>query len=223
MIGDEDDALFLLLIPYLDTSQRVGIVLPRIVDVEDNQLILQDRAVSWNISFFDDRIVGIPFLSAHEPDTLLLPPGKEGIIHIAPVHDDNGSFWEGEILSNLHHFVGKSIGDLSEDREVTVVIKEQMELDSALGLTIAGPVKERDTQLDERSIQTEELILEAELFLSRGYHADLLEKLVEDCLIEPGGSFLVGIREGGTTGGGPIDPQMFEFAQTACKTSTDLT
>ena len=200
MVGDEHDTLFLRFIPYLDTAQGMRIVFSRVVDVEGDQLILQDRPVSWNRSFFDDRVVGISFLPAHEPDTLLLPPGKEGIIHIAPVHDDNGSFGEGEVLSNLH-FVGKSIGDMGEDREIAVMIKEEMELDGPLGLAIGSPVEKRDTQFDQGGIKAEELIFEAELLLSRGDHPALLQQLIEDCLIEPAGSFLIGIGEGGTRRG----------------------
>ena len=45
MVGDEDDALFLRLIPYLDTSQGVRIVLLRVIDVEGDELILQDGPV----------------------------------------------------------------------------------------------------------------------------------------------------------------------------------
>jgi hypothetical protein len=45
-----------------------------------------------------------------------------------------------------------------------------MGLDGPLGLTIRGPVKEGDTQFDKGGIETEELILESELLLSRGDH-----------------------------------------------------
>ena len=47
---------------------------------------------------------------------------------------------------------------MRENREITVVIKEQMELDGPLGLTIGSPVKERDTQFDQGSIETEEFV-----------------------------------------------------------------
>jgi hypothetical protein len=215
MVGNEHDALFLRCIPYLNTPQG-RIVLPRIVDVEGNQLIIQDRPVSWNRPFFYDRIVGIPFLPADEPDALLLPPGKEGIIHITPVHDDNGSLGEGEALGNLR-FVGKSIGDMGENREITVVIKEQMELDGPLGLAIGSPVKKRDTQFDQGSIKAEEFVSEAELLLSRGNHPALLQQLIEDCLIEPEGSFFIGIGEGGTRGALSI-PRCLSFPRQLAET-----
>jgi hypothetical protein len=96
--------------------------------------------------------------------------------------------------------VGKSVSDLSEVREITIMVEQEMELDGALGLTIDGPVEERDTQFNEGSVETKKLILEAELLLSRSNHPALLRQLIEDYLIEPEGSFFIGIGEGGTRG-----------------------
>jgi hypothetical protein len=196
------------------------IMLFGVIHVKGNQLIRHDGPVNRNRSFLYDCTVGIPLLPAHEPYTFLLPPGKEGIIHITPIHDDNGSFGEGEVLGNLH-LMGKSVSDLSEDREIAVMVEQEMELDGTLGLAIDSPVEERDAQFNQSRIETEELIFEAELYLCRSTHPYFLKQLMEDCLIESEGSFLIGIGEGGTSRGS-FYAEMLELAHTTCKVSADL-
>jgi len=117
--------------------------------------------------------------------------------------------------------MGDAVGDLGEDGGVALVIEQEVELDRTLGLTIGSPVEEGDTEFDEGGVETEELVLEAELLLARGDGPDPLQKLIEDCFIEPEGSFLVGIGEGGAAGG-LGDAEMRKLPQAAGPASADL-
>jgi hypothetical protein len=52
-----------------------------------------------------------------------------------------------------------------------------------------GPVKKRGAEVDSGGIQTEELVLEAELLLSWGNGLALVKKLIKHLLIELPGPF----------------------------------
>jgi len=67
-----------------------------------------------------------------------------------------------------------------------------VELHRSLGPAVRGPVKERSAELDEGGIETEELVLEAEL-LPWGDGLALVEELVKNLLVELPGPLLIGI------------------------------
>ena len=111
--------------------------------------------------------------------------------------------------------------DVGKDGEVAVMIKEEMELDRSLRLAEGGPVKEGEAELDDRSVEAEELVLEAELLLPRGNSLALPQQLVEDLLVKLPGSFLIGIGQGGTARS-VFYTKMLELAEAARKPTADL-
>ncbi len=80
--------------------------------------------------------------------------------------------------------MGTPIGDMGKDRKIAIMVEQKMEFDSTLCLTIGGPVKQRDAQFNQCSIETEELIFEAELFLCGSNHPTYPQKVVKDRFVE---------------------------------------
>lgn len=60
-----------------------------------------------------------------------------------------------------------SFGDVGKDREITIVVKQKMELDSPLRPAEGSPIKKSGTKVDDRGVKAEEFVLEAKLLLPR--------------------------------------------------------
>ena len=213
MIGKKDDAFLLLLIPHLDSSEGIWVFLLRQRTVEHDDLVFEDGSVLWNRLLFHYGVIGIVLLPRHEKDPFFVPPGKEGIIRIAPVAGNYRSFRKGEILCN-GDLMDAPLRDMGKDGEIAVMVEEEVELDRPLGLTERCPIEQRSAEVDDRGIQTKELVLEAEFPLARRNGPALVEKLIEHLLVELPGSFLVGVGQRGP-GGGCVDAEMLQLAQTA--------
>jgi len=83
--------------------------------------------------------------------------------------------------------------DMGKDRKIPVMIEEEMKLDRSFRLAERGPIKERGAEVDDGGVETEKLVLETELLLSRGDGPALVKKLIKHLLIELPGPFLIGI------------------------------
>jgi hypothetical protein len=97
------------------------------------------------------------------------------------------------------------------------MIQKQMEFDSSFGSTKLRPVKEGNTEVNDRGIKTNQLVLKPELLFGLDLALASFEELHKDSLVELPGSVPIGISQGGTTGGG--DAQMFQFTLAAPKPS----
>jgi hypothetical protein len=94
---------------------------------------------------------------------LIGPLGKELVIDEGSIHDHDASL--GKIQGAGHcQLVLPAFANRSEHRQVTIVIEQKMEFNGSFGLTKFGPVKETQTQIDHRRVETEEFILETEAF-----------------------------------------------------------
>src|SRR6185369_4016559 len=86
-----------------------------------------------------------------------------------------------------------------KDRQIPVVIQEEVEFNGALGLTPASPVKHAGTQLDGGAVEGEQTVFEPEVFPGADGLA-LGQEVVKEFLEELPGSVRVGIGERGTLG-----------------------
>ena len=77
-----------------------------------------------------------------------------------------------------------------------------MQFDGPFGATKFGPIKQGDTQIDDRGVQTDQFVFKPELFLSDHLAVTLSKKLEKDLLIKLPGAVLIGISKSGTIGGG---------------------
>ena len=79
------------------------------------------------------------------------------------------------------------------------MVEQQMQLDGAFGAAVLRPVEDRGAQLDQGSVETEQLVLEAEAMAS-GDFAAAAQQLIEDAAVQLPGTVLVGVGQGGTFG-----------------------
>ena len=100
------------------------------------------------------------------------------------------------------------------------MIQKQMEFDGSLGSAESRPVKESDTEVNGRGIETDQFVLKAEFLFGLDLALASFEQLHKDSLVELPGSVLIGISQGGTTGG--ADTQMLQFTFAASKPSSNL-
>jgi hypothetical protein len=100
------------------------------------------------------------------------------------------------------------------------MIQKQMQFDGPLGSAKFGPIKEADTEVNDRGIETDQFVLKPELFLDLYLALASFEELYKDPLVELPGPVLIGISQRGSTGG--ADAQMFQFAFTASQSSGNL-
>jgi hypothetical protein len=100
------------------------------------------------------------------------------------------------------------------------MIQKQMQFDGPLGSAKFGPVKEADTEVNDGGIETNQFVLKPKFLFGLDLTLASFEELHKDSLVELPGPMLIGISQGGTTGGG--DAQMFQFAFTAPQPSSNL-
>jgi hypothetical protein len=100
------------------------------------------------------------------------------------------------------------------------MIQEQMKFDRPFGPSEACPVKHAQAKIDRSRVDTDQFVLESELLSSSDLHPTAIEQLEKNLLVKLPWAMLIGIGEGGSTGGG--DSQMFQFALTASQASADF-
>ena len=92
------------------------------------------------------------------------------------------------------------------------MVQEQMELDGALGLAKVSPGEKAQAQVDDRGIEAEELVLEAELpIFTRAFAATEVQQQEEGILIKLPGTVGVGIGKG-ALGWSGAQAKMIELA-----------
>jgi len=109
-----------------------------------------------------------------------------------------------------------------QDRgQVAVVVQGEMQFHGALGPTKGGPRKHFGAELDQRGVETQQLVLEPKLLRARrGLSLTPGEQLVKDGLIQLPRPMRVGIRERGPAWRG--DAQMGQPTFTARQASGDF-
>ena len=75
-----------------------------------------------------------------------------------------------------------SFGQMSEDRQITVVIQKQMQFHRSLGLAEGRPIVHAQTQINHAGVHAQELVLEAQLLFWR--QALCQAKLIVEDLLE---------------------------------------
>ena len=99
-----------------------------------------------------------------------------------------------------------------KDRQIAVVVQQQVQLDRAFGLPEVGPREQVQTQIDRGGVQAKQLVFETEpLLLARGLGAAAIQQLKEQPPPQFTGAMLIGIGQGalGRRGG---HTQMVQFA-----------
>ena len=103
-----------------------------------------------------------------------------------------------------------ALGQMSEDRQITVVIQKQMQFHRSLGLAESRPIVHVQAQINHAGVQAQELILEAQLLFGRQALCQA-KLIVEDLLEDLPGPLGVGVGQGRTFRTF-LEAQMIEFA-----------
>jgi hypothetical protein len=111
--------------------------------------------------------------------------------------------------------------EAGKNRQVTLMVQQQVKLHGPFGLSVLCPVKQRGAQPDERGIQAEEPVLEPELALAELQSLATTQELIKQLLLELPGPVLVGVGQGRSFGG-ILDAQMPGLAETAGQAAADL-
>ena len=109
------------------------------------------------------------------------PFSKQSVVVVASVIGNDGAGDEVHLMCrfDIGHF---AIGDDAQTRQIAIVIENQMQLDRALGALSLGPVIQRQAQVDDSRIDTDEFVLETEFLLAHPFGRDRLEQALEDLL-----------------------------------------
>src|SRR5271167_4966397 len=88
---------------------------------------------------------------------------------------------------------------------MSLMIQQQVQFHGSLGPPVKSPVKDRRTQIDHRSIHTDQLVLETKLVGlaggTGGQRLALPQQLLEDIFVQLPRAMLVGVGQGGARRG----------------------
>src|SRR5215208_3022374 len=167
----------------------------------------------------DNLNIGVGFEPRDKIHPLASPPGKEVIIHIAPIQRDDASPWKIEVLRH-GHVCAFAIGHIPQDRQPAIMVQQQMQFHRTLGLAPVSPVKHAGTQLDGGAVQGQQTILESE-FLAGTNRLALGQQIIEQLLKQLPRPVGVGIGESRTLGFA-LQTQVLQFTLATLQTITDF-
>jgi hypothetical protein len=194
VVGQKHHDFAGILAQRLDAAQQMRALLLRSGASEPDDLVLEDVAVLGRFSCLDDLEQGVVLHARDEEHPGLGPFGKQSVIVVSPVIDDDRVRGKAHLMGRLD-VMHLALGDDAKTGQISVVIEHQMQLDRALGAAKLRPVIHRQTQVDHSRVDAHELVLEAELALALHLGSDLLEQFVENLLRKLPRTVVVGIAQ----------------------------
>jgi len=149
-----------------DAAQSVGITATRVKTFQSNRLIeMQAQALLDRMGIASTEL-RIGFGSGDEESTVAMNTMKPGKIQIAPVHDVEGSRFEGQIVEDVD-VVNLAGGNNDKGRNASLQIQQGMQFDRSFVLSELGPREQGQAEIDRRGIQSEGGLLQfdAEIFV----------------------------------------------------------
>jgi len=159
-------------------------------------------------------IAGVAFLPADKEDFLDGELAIPGIVGVAQVLHDDGTFRQLQ-APGLFHLMFLGRGDPHKGRQVAVVVQQGVKLDPRLGAPERGPGKQRQAEAHRGGVQAVELVFELELVLRSQGLATLVHR-AEQRLKKGGGTVIVGVGKSGA--GHRLDSQMVEALEAGLQT-----
>jgi len=151
-------------------------------------------------------VTGIALLPRDEEDFLGRQLPIPGIVGIAQVFHDDGTF--GEVKGpGFFDLMLPGRGDRHEGRQIAIVVQKGVELDPCLGAPKRGPGKQRQAEAHRGGVQAVKLVFEPELVTGSIGQTALIH-VGEDGGEKTGGPAVVGVRKSGA--GHRLDAQMVE-------------
>jgi len=219
LIGEKEQDFIGFWVIDFNPPQRIGTFLDRSQPPQLNEFIFENMAVLGEYSFSYDLIDAVFFHPSDKVDTLSGPSTEQRIISISSVVDDNGPRSKTELRHDFH--IGHlPLGNDGKGGQIPVMIQEQMQFDGSLGPSEVGPVKDRQTEVNGRRIETDQFVLKTEFLFLRNLTSTAVQEFEKEELIKlPGAVF---IRIGQSRVAGSVDPQMFQLPFTTSQPSGDL-
>jgi len=175
----------------------------------------------WQRTVIHNFISCIVLDSGDEEDTGVGPLEEEFKVTESPVYSDDAASRKCKMASG-DYIRSLAISDYSKVWQIAIVVKQQVELDSTLGLTEVCPGKQAETEVDSGRIKAEQLVLEAEFLLfTRALAMAKVPQVKEGILIKLPGTVGVGIGKG-ALGWGGAQSQVTELATGDCQSVADL-
>ena len=195
VVGQEHDLLILdrVVDDHVPQEMRAGLLAENTAQADE--IIHEDLPASGRLAVINDLKQGVAFDPANEIYPLLAPFAEQRVIRETPVYRQDRARGKVEAPGNPD-LVGQGVRDPRKHRQIAVVIQEQVDLDCALGRHIFGPGKKAETEVNHRSVQTQQLVLEPEL-VTRTVELQPAQTIVEQVLKKFPTPVLVGVGQRG--------------------------
>jgi hypothetical protein len=211
VVGQKLDFSLVFFIPDYHLAQQSRILLFGHRSGEADDLVGEDVSALWQGAVMYDFVGSIALEPGNEEDTRVIPLPEEFKVTVSPVHSDDTTGGKREMASG-DNIGSLAIGDHGEVRQITVVVKQQVELNGTLGLTEVCPGKQAQAKVDGGRVEAEQLVLEAKsLLFTRALAAAEVPQVKEGILIKLPRAVGVGVRKG-APGGGGAQSQVTELA-----------
>lgn len=198
MVGEKDQGALVRLIPDLDAAQKqVALFASQLVEEDDlvapNGSALGDRAA------FQHAVIGVVLHAGDEEGALPVEGGEPVVVVVAAVEDHDGSWLEAQRGSDaaLMHAAFRQDGIAGQQ---ALMIEQQMQFDGAFGAPVLRPVEDRSAEFDQRGVEAEQLVFEAEA-VAAAHLATAGEQLIEHAAVQLLGTTFIGVGQGGASGG----------------------
>src|SRR5215467_3298079 len=163
VIGDEDHDFLLFFHPHLQAPQKTILALSRQLDQSDH-LILEHVALVRYQPLFHHRVISLVLQSGHKEHLLLLQGQPPIVICISAIKYQHRSGRKRHLLGCAD--VGLfAVADHSVLGQVAVVIQHQMQFHGSLGALVLRPIEHGQAQSNDRRVNRQQLVFEAELAL----------------------------------------------------------
>ena len=149
-----------------------------------------------------DFVGSVVFESGNEEDTGIIPLPEELKVIVATVNNDDAARRKRELVGSGD--IGSlAISNHGKVRQIAIVVKQKVELNSTFSLTKVSPGKETQTQVNSRRVETEQLVLETKSsLLARAIALTEVPQIEEDVLIQLPGVVGISIGKRTLSGGG---------------------
>lgn len=184
VVGEEGHGVLGLRVQDLDPAEDVRALLDRAYPAQLDQFVCDDASVRRDLAGPDYRVDSVGLQSGDEEDPLMGQRSEPGVVHVAPVDDQDGPGSERQGLRH-RHLVPRAFGDQGIRGQVALMVEQEMELHRPLRPAEGGPVKERGAEIDDGGVQAQQRVLEPEPASSFRHGVAAPEQVEEDLLVQP--------------------------------------
>lgn len=170
LVGEENQALAVFRIHVTDSPQPLGIGLLALAGVEPDGLVATQAGGLVDCSRFCDIETDADLQAREEEGSGEMKRIQAQKVEISTIEYVLGS-WIYRNLVEGCHLVPVSLVQTGEYRNVVPQIEQHLQLDRGLIALPPGPREQRQTQLDQRRIQGEQVRLQAQFVRSIGVQA----------------------------------------------------